>query len=500
MRRKIMCAAALACVAFGIPVAAQFAPQYARNLSSYQTTDQACQLDPAGVCQQVVSPGNPLPVTDLTRTPTEIASIESVPVTASTNLCIPTEDRQQIRLTNQTGNDICYRFTSSPDCLCQPGVAGGEACAVLDTDVAPSSTDTSLLYDVTQAWPLNADPRLYLIDSAHTAHAVTDYQDDTVNVTAAVVPAAGAYSIVQAIVDYDAYTPASSGAGTVEAPAAVLACPGAFAGWYIYDVDDAASYEVTGCDDTVDVIFSHSATTVTITGDVFFYTVLESGTSTTVTVGEFHDFSQAWMVNAYADQWLFVDGVVYTIISNTATALILDTLDTPAIAEYFVYRPLIETNCAFGDVRIMVDRQEDIYATADPSWIIAFPVASGNIEVARGEGLAATSPARVAVEPGLEPLDVRDIEMCIPNLAAQPLLLGPCLDTGATTINVPAGRYLIIVTEGDAEIRTGAASFTPGEGVPLREGLRAPYSFDAATDVACADAAEAAEIRFAACL
>ena len=67
MRRNIyIAAAALACVAlfvslFHTPALAQFRPQYAKNLASYATADVACELDVSGVCQQVVSVGNPLP-------------------------------------------------------------------------------------------------------------------------------------------------------------------------------------------------------------------------------------------------------------------------------------------------------------------------------------------------------------------------------------------------------------------------------------------------------
>jgi len=69
MRRliAILSATALACALFVTsliffhPAGAQFRPQYGKNLASFYTTDVACELDIAGVCQQPVSRGNPFP-------------------------------------------------------------------------------------------------------------------------------------------------------------------------------------------------------------------------------------------------------------------------------------------------------------------------------------------------------------------------------------------------------------------------------------------------------
>ena len=501
MRKSIsvLGGAALACAAILVfPAASQFRAQYGKNISSFYTTERACELDPAGGCQQPVSPADPLPVADATMLPSEIAAIERIATVASTNLCIPAGERTQLRLVNQTGGDMCYRFTDSPDCLCQPGVVGGEACSEIFTSVAPSSTAVGFLYDVTQAWALNNDPRLYIIDSAHVSFAVTSYVDDTVTLTAALTPDEGDYLIVEAIVDYDTYTPASSAPGEVEAPAAVLACPGAFAGWYIYDFDDDRSFEVTGCDDTVDVIFSHSGAAITISGDVYFYTVLEDSTSTIVDVGVFHDKTQAWIPADYDGLWLFVDGQRFDIITNDATSLTLDTLLVPPVAEYFIYLPLIETNCAYADVRLIDNLQQDVYNVVDSSWIIAFPTSAGIVEVTRGEGLD-TSPAhRVFVEPGALPLDIVDINSCVPDISQDEVCLNACLADGSVTAAITAAKYLMSIHGETTWVKEGV-NVLAADGARFVVGTQLPVIVAANADFACRSAGGTGSVCFQGC-
>ena len=191
-------------------------------------------------------------------------------------------------------------------------------------------------------------------------------------------------------------TSAGAGSDYVAVPPALWPfCVGAtdVTGWYIRDESAGASYTVTGCSENA---LEHSGA-ATAAGTVYAYQVLETGTSTITAPAEYHDKAATWVVDAYAGKWLYDGTGTYTIVSNTGTALTL-TSGTALEGAYQIVEPLAQITAADADVKTM--GAQALYS-ADSGWsMIALPVASGDLQITRGEGLALPGVEEVTAHQG----------------------------------------------------------------------------------------------------